>query len=126
MKKFFLVAMIATMGAFTIASCDKEEKGTSNNYTTYQNAVDAQVKAGKKNDKAILLVAFGSTWQCAFDAFDATKAAYEKQFKDYDVYVSYSSAICINRAMAGEHVADGAQVRNYYAPNFWGRKRNQK
>ena len=42
-----------------------------------------------------------------------------QEFKDYDIYVSYSSAICINRAAAGEHKAEGAEVRNYYAPNFW-------
>jgi len=119
MKKIFLMAVAAVMGALTFTSCDKGDEGTKNNYTTYQDAVDSQVKAGKKHDKAILLVAFGSTWQCAFDAFDATKAAYEKQFKDYDVYVSYSSAICINRAMAGEHASEGAEVRSYYAPNFW-------
>lgn len=118
MKKIFILALVAVMGAFTVTSCDKENE-TKNNYTTYQDAVDAQVKAGKKNDKAILLVAFGSTWQCAFESFDNTKKSYEKAFPGYDVFVSYSSAICINRAMAGEHKADGAEVRSYYAPNFW-------
>lgn len=112
-----MLAMIAT--AVTFSSCSEDDEPIVNNYTKYQNAVDAQVKANKKHNKAILLVAFGSTWQCAFDAFDATKKAYENEFKEYDVFVSYSSAICINRAAAGEHVADGAQVRNYYAPNFW-------
>ena len=68
-----------------------------------------------------MLVAFGSTWDQAFKAFDSTKAAYEKAFPDCDVYVSYSSAICINRAAAGENTdANGNIVRrNYYAPNFW-------
>lgn len=122
--KSLLIAMVAvTATAFTFASCsDDDDPG--NNYTKYQTAVDQEVQAQKKksgNKKAILLVAFGSTWQQAFDAFDSTKAAYEadSRFKGYDVFVSYSSAICINRAAAGEHKADGAQVRNYYAPNFW-------
>ena len=35
------------------------------------------------------------------------------------MFLSYSSAICINRAAAGENVADGAEIRNYYAPPFW-------
>ena len=119
MKKFrvILAAMIAVAG-FSFASCEKEES-TTDNWTRYQNAVDTQIKRDKKNDKAILLVAFGSTWQQAFDAFDATTEAYKKAFPGYDVYVSYSSAICINRAAAGEHKAEGAEVRNYYAPNFW-------
>ena len=106
------------MAGFSFISCDKE-KEEGNNYTRYQDAVDSQIKKDKKNDKVILLVAFGSTWQQAFDAFDATKTAYQKAFPGYDVYVSYSSAICINRAAAGEHKNEGAEVRNYYAPNFW-------
>ncbi len=117
--KAMILAMLAMAMTMSFTSCSDDDDKVENNYTQYQNAVDKQVKDGKKHDKAILLVAFGSTWQCAFDAFDATKAAYEKKFKDYDVYVSYSSAICINRAAAGEHKAEGAQVRNYYAPNFW-------
>lgn len=118
--KSLLIAMAAVVAtAVGFSSCSDDE---TNNYTNYQNSVDAQVKAQKTrsgNDKAILLVAFGSTWQQAFDAFDATKKAYENKFPGYDVYVSYSSAICINRAAKGEHNADGAETRLYYAPNFW-------
>lgn len=114
MKKYLVMAMMAAVTMFSFTSCDKDDD-TKNNYTTYQDAVDSQVKKEKKNDKAILLVAFGSTWQCAFESFDNTKKAYEEAFKDCDVYVSYSSAICINRAAAGEHEV----ARDYYAPNFW-------
>ena len=69
----------------------------------------------KKHDRAILLVAFGSTWEQAFDAFDNTIEAYKTAFPDYDIFLSYSSAICINRAAAGENT----DPRNYYAPPFW-------
>jgi sirohydrochlorin cobaltochelatase len=110
--RFILAAMVAIAG-FSFMSCDKDSEETKNNYTRYQDAVDAQIK--KNHDKAILLVAFGSTWEQAFDAFDATIDAYKKEFKDCDVYLSYSSAICINRAAAGENTTP----RNYYAPNFW-------
>lgn len=110
--RFILTAMVAIAG-FSFVSCDKDEETTKNNYTRYQEAVDAQIN--KKNDKAILLVAFGSTWEQAFGAFDETIEAYKKEFKDCDVYLSYSSAICINRAAAGENTTP----RNYYAPNFW-------
>lgn len=120
MKKLrvILAAIIAVAG-FSLTSCNNEKEETLDNYTRYQRAVDEQIKNDKKNDKVILLVAFGSTWQQAFDAFDVTKAAYQKAFPGYDIYVSYSSAICINRAAAGEHKDEGAEVRNYYAPNFW-------
>ena len=86
-----------------------------NNWSRYQAIVTSDVKANKKNEKAILLVAFGCTWEQGFDAFDATIAAYKAAFTGYDVFLSYSSAICINRAAAGEN----GVTRNYYAPPFW-------
>ena len=108
---------IAMMALLMAASCSDINPG--NNYKVYQDAVNKTVKKEKKSDKVILLVAFGSTWQQAFDAFDGTVAAYKSKFSGYDVFLSYSSAICINRAAAGENAADGAEVRNYYAPPFW-------
>ena len=112
--RFILTAMVAIAG-LSFVSCDKDsnEDGVKNNYTRYQEAVDKQIN--KKNDTAILLVAFGSTWEQAFNAFDATIAAYKQVFPKADIYLSYSSAICINRAAAGENTTP----RNYYAPNFW-------
>ena len=86
-----------------------------NAYSRYLKAIVENVKAEKKNDKAILLVAFGSTWEQAFDAFDETIAAYKEAFPAYDVFLSYSSAICINRAAAGENT----DPRNFYAPSYW-------
>lgn len=86
-----------------------------NNWSRYQKAVTDNVIANKKHDKVILLVAFGSTWEQAYDAFDDAVGAYKDTFKDYDVFLSFSSAICINRAAAGENV----DPRNFYAPNFW-------
>ena len=118
MKTRFLSLALLTALAFSFVSCEKNG-GEQYNYTAYQRAVNEAVKSQKKNNKAILLVAFGSTWQQAFDAFDETVEAYKKAFPQYDVYLSFSSAICINRAAAGENAADGAEIRNYYAPPFW-------
>ena len=86
-----------------------------NNWSRYQALVTEDVKANKKHDKAILLVAFGSTWEQAFNAFDTTIDAYKEAFYEYDIFLSYSSAICINRAAAGENT----EPRNFYAPPFW-------
>ncbi|MBO4906083.1 MAG: sirohydrochlorin cobaltochelatase [Bacteroidaceae bacterium] len=123
-KSLLIAMMAAAVSMVGFTSCSNDDDDSVNNYVLYQNAVDAQVKAQKaksNHDKVILLVAFGSTWNQAFLAFDATKAAYEKAFPDCDVYVSYSSAICINRAAAGENTDDNGNIvkRNYYAPNFW-------
>ncbi|MBP5391588.1 MAG: sirohydrochlorin cobaltochelatase [Bacteroidales bacterium] len=110
--KLLLVAAFAML--LGLSSCSKDDKPSSN-YDAYQKAVNETVKSQKRNNKVILLVAFGSTWQQAYDAFDATVAAYKSAFPSYDVFLSFSSAICINRAAAGENVAP----RNFYAPPFW-------
>lgn len=126
MKKIKFLALVAlTLLAglsFTACSSDDNNNDNISNMERYLREVTNDVTKNKKNDKAILLVAFGSTWQQAFESFDETKKAYENdpRFKGYDVYVSFSSAICINRAAAGEHVEDGgAEIRKYYAPEFW-------
>ena len=67
LKLMTLVTLVALV--FGFASCDPIGK-TTYNYSTYQDAVNNTVMSGKKHDKVILLVAFGSTWQQAFDAFD--------------------------------------------------------
>ena len=115
--KLLMIAMMAVCGAvsFTACSSDDDNNTVENNYTIYQNTVNQTVKSQKNNSKVILLVAFGCTWQQGFDAFDATVAAYKSAFPSYDVFLSYSSAICINRAAAGEN----GVFRNYYAPPFW-------
>ena len=114
-KSMMIAVLAICMGVFFTACSDDKNEPTENNYTIYQKAVNENVKANKKNDKVILLVAFGSTWEQAYDAFDATVAAYKKAFPGYDVFLSFSSAICINRAAAGENV----DPRNFYAPPFW-------
>ncbi len=116
MRKIKLFAsLIGMMAAVCLTSCSDDDT-TTNNWTNYQNAVTQEVKASKKHDSAILLVAFGSTWQEAFNSFDETIEAYRNDFgDDYDVYFSFSSAICINRSAAGENT----EARNFYAPNFY-------
>ena len=115
--KFLLVAMMAMMttAGFVACSDDDDDAAPVQNMQRYQNEVDATVKAQKKNSKAILLVAFGSTWQQAYDAFDLTRNEYAQAFPGYDVYLSFSSAICINRAMAGENT----DKRSFYEPKYW-------
>ena len=99
----------------TVHTTDTVTVIDDSNWSKYQSIVTADVLSQKKHDKAILLVAFGSTWDQAYDAFDTTIDAYKAAFGDYDVFLSYSSAICINRAAAGENT----DPRFYYAPPFW-------
>jgi sirohydrochlorin cobaltochelatase len=132
--KYLVVAFAAVCLTAGLASCEKEkevekiiekpieviikdtvEVPQDNNWSKYQKIVTDDVISKKKHNKAILLVAFGSTWEQAFDAFDTTIDAYKTAFSNYDIFLSYSSAICINRAAAGEN----GVTRNYYAPPFW-------
>ena len=115
--KLLLMAFMAMMTATAFVACgdDDDDNGNVSNMERYQREVDQVVKDGKKNDKAILLVAFGSTWQQAYDAFDLTREEYQKAFPNYDVFLSFSSAICINRAAAAENTA----ARSFYEPKYW-------
>ena len=60
-------------------------------------------------------MAFGSTWEQAYDTFDKVVSDYKANFPGWDVYLSFSSAICINNARAGENVAP----KDYYDPEHW-------
>ena len=126
--KSFLVATIAlAMVAPVFTACgsdddDKKQEIIENIVSEFSvnDKMVAEQKAKSKKDVAVLLVAFGSTWNNAFLAFDKTKAAYEAAFPNADVYVSFSSDICINRASVGENVDDNGNIvkRDYYEPRY--------
>ena len=119
--KHFMMAAVALMVARSFSACSNDDNNSSN-YERYQQEVNAAVNRQKSSNKVILLVAFGSTWQQAYDTFDTILDEYKKEFPGWDVYLSFSSAICINQARAGEHAKDPdtpAEVRNYYDPEHW-------
>ena len=117
--KYLMLAMMAFVVSATFTACsdddDDDNNSTSSNYEKYQQAVNNTVNAQKKSDKVILLVAFGSTWEQAYDTFDKVVEDYKANFSGWDVYLSFSSAICINNARAGENVAP----KDYYDPEHW-------
>lgn len=122
-KSLILAAMAVCLTAPLFTSCSSDNAEDPDNliseYSYNDNLVAAQ-KAKSKKDVAVLLVAFGSTWNNAFLAFDKTKAAYEAAFPEADVYVSFSSDICINRASIGENKDDNGNIvkRDYYEPRY--------
>ena len=116
--KFLMLAMLAFVSSATFTACssdDDDNKSTQSNYDRYQQAVNQTVNSQKKSDKVILLVAFGSTWEQAYDTFDKVVDDYKANFSGWDVYLSFSSAICINNARAGENV----EPKDYYDPEHW-------
>ena len=129
-KSFILATLAFALVAPTFTSCKKDDdNNNTDNLQIVQNIMSEfsvndkmvadQKKASGKNE-AVLLVAFGSTWNNAFLAFDKTKKAYETAFPNADVYVSFSSDICINRASVGENKDDNGNIvkRNYYEPRY--------
>lgn len=125
MKKINILMMAVCVATAMFTACSKDENNAEivqnimSEYSVNDNAVAAQ-KAQSGKDEAVLLVAFGSTWNNAFLAFDKTKAEYEKAFPNADVYISFSSDICINRASVGENKDDNGKIvkRDYYEPRY--------
>lgn len=123
-SKYFLIAALALTGLTACSNNDdksNEENGGGN--TIIDNIVSeyaindkivADQKAQSGKDEAVLLIAFGSTWSNSFAAFDATQDAYKQAFPNADIYISFSSDICINRASAGEN----GESRDYYEPRY--------
>ncbi len=112
--KYLMMAAVALMTAVSFTACSDDDNNSSN-YEKYQQEVNSMVNGQKRNNKAILLVAFGSTWQQAYDTFDQVVSDYKNEFPGWDIYLSFSSAICINNARAGENVAP----KSYYDPEHW-------
>ncbi len=121
--KFLMVALMAILVSASFTACSDSDNNNggnggddgSSNYDRYQKAVNTTVKASKSSNRVILLVAFGSTWEQAYDTFDKVVDEYKKNFSGWDVYLSFSSAICINQARAGENTSP----KDYYDPEHW-------
>ena len=113
--KYFMMAAVALMTAMSFTACSNDDDDNSSNYQKYQQEVTNMVNSQKKNDKVILIVAFGSTWQQAYDTFEKVVDDYKANFSGWDVYLSFSSIECINHAREGENVAP----KSYYDPEHW-------
>ena len=122
-KTFMLAVMALALTAPVFTACSSDDDNKKENIISEFSVNDQKVAAQKaKSGKntAVLLVAFGSTWNNAFLAFDKTVAAYEQAFPEADVYISFSSDICINRASIGENYDDNGNLvkRDYYEPRY--------
>ena len=114
--KMWMMALAAIVLTAGMTACSSDDDGnTGSNYDKYQKEVNNTVNTQKKHNKVILLVAFGSTWGQAYDTFDKVVEEYKAKFSGWDVFLSFSSAICINQARAGENV----EPKDYYDPEHW-------
>lgn len=129
-KSFLFAAVAIALTAPVFTSCgDDGDKGVETiekivenmvSEYTYNDKLVAETKAKSGKNEAVLLVAFGSTWDNSFKAFDKTVEAYKTEFPNADVYMSFSSDICINRASHGENYDDEGNLvkRDYYEPRY--------
>lgn len=118
--KFMMMAFLAMTMCAAFVSCSDDDDNQQENFNKYMSTVETTVKDTKAqsgNKKALLLVAFGSTWENAHETFKGIVNDYKSDaaFKDYDVFFSFTSAICINKSREGEHY----ESQDFYAPNFW-------
>jgi sirohydrochlorin cobaltochelatase len=120
--KTLMLAMMAIMAGAAFTACGSDDDDNNNNqqqkqsnYDRYQQAVNNIVNSQKSSSKVILVVAFGSTWEQAYDTFDRVVSDYKAQFPGWDIFLSFSSAICINNARAGENV----EPRDFYDPEHF-------
>ena len=78
--KFLLMAFLAMTMSASFVGCDDDDNTQQNNFTKYLSSVESQVKTKKaksNNKKALLLVAFGSTWENAHQTFKDIVSDYE-------------------------------------------------
>ncbi len=100
MKKLSIILAIFSL-TFFFSSCEKDKENEKE-----------VVEINKQHDNALLLVTFGSTWDDPHHTYDEMVAAYKAEFPNRDVYLSFTSTICITRW--------GAKTDEYFAtPDIW-------
>ena len=123
MKKInlFIMAALTAMLSFSFTACSNDDDDNNAKESNYDKALSAvqsvvnETKASSKHTTAMLLVTFGSTWQAPHDTYKGVQEQFAKAFPDADVYLAFTSSICISRCAAGENT----DPVNYYAPSYW-------
>lgn len=96
MKRIFKTMLLAAVAAAATIpmSCSDSGNNTDSVLPEYE----------KKHDTAILLVTFGSTWVAPHQTYTSQQAQFQQEFRDADIFFSFTSETCINRwkAATGE------------------------
>ena len=99
LKNLFKSKMVAAMMAVALsagfASCSDDDDPEST-----LNPAEQQVANTKKNDTALLLCTFGSTYNESLSVYDDIIKDYAAEFPGVDIYMSFTSRTCINRVQA--------------------------
>ena len=104
LKNLFKSKMVAAMMAVALsagfASCSDDDDPE-----TTLNPAEQQVANTKKNDTALLLCTFGSTYNESLSVYDDIIKDYAAEFPGVDIYMSFTSRTCINRVQASTVIA---------------------
>lgn len=93
-KKQWLKALLFLGLPLLFAACSSDDKPST------QNPAEDIVLSSKKHDTAILLCTFGSTFDETIETYNKVINDYKKAFPGTDVYLSFTSATCVNRVKA--------------------------
>lgn len=98
MKKNLRVAMIAAMGACCLAGCGNAGKETTAATTVAETTtVEETAEVEKKEDTAILVVSFGTSFNDSRDiTIGAIEDAFAKEFPEYEIRRAFTSQIIID------------------------------
>lgn len=107
MKKFFknllTVSVILSAGFFSACSDDDNKEDTNTR---------SAVVIEKKNDTALLLCSFGSTYEQPQATYDKIIADYQAAYPNTDIYMSFTSRTIVSRVYAQIGIA-------YAQPDLW-------
>lgn len=102
-KNIFAMMCILSVGFFSACSDDDDDPDPDTN---------AAVEINKKNDTAILLCSFGSTYEQPQATYDQIIKDYQVAYPNTDIYVSFTSGTIVSRVFA--------QIGKAYAqPDLW-------
>ncbi len=104
MKKLSIILALISLGLF-FTQCEKD--------CDCGNVKPKElVKVDKQHDDALLLVTFGSTYEEPHKTYAGMVKKFKEAFPNKDVYLAFTSTICITRW--------GAKTKEYYAtPDVW-------
>ena len=102
-RNIFTVMCILSVGFFSACSDDDDDK---------PDGGKSPVEINKKNDTAILLCSFGSTYEQPQATYDQIIKDYQAAYPNTDIYMSFTSRTIVSRVYA--------QIGKAYAqPDLW-------
>ncbi len=108
MKRHSTLLIVLSSLFLLIAMPSCKRRGSTDRQLQLLNTLDTL----KQHDDAILLVTFGSTWEQPHQIFEQLKQDFAQDFPDRDVFIAFTSEICIKRS-------EEKGLGLFYDPKSW-------